>query len=533
MSLLSPELESTYEVLAELGAGGMGAVYKVRHRVFNDLCVIKVMLANLQANAQARARFEDEARKGRRLDHPNIARVLNFMVGANGNAHLVMEFIDGTNLRAFTERRGGILDPQTATGIGIEVLAALSYLHEHDMVHRDISPDNVMIIQTSGGAKQVKLIDLGIAKSLDDPQASRNGHFAGKPSYAPPEQFGGVVDARSDLYAFGIVLYELLTGQLPIEANSLNAWAQAHYNTPPKHFSQTDPDGRIPETLRQTILKALQKQPGQRFQSAAEFAAALRGSAVPDTVPSTPMMVTPVPAATQPVEKKPTPVKSQRKLWLSLAATAVLLIAGLLWANRTPPEPLSPERKSELANIIRKVVDQGQQPSTADPAIATFMEKYKIRSDDVQPFAVEYASMLRDAAKEIDRGKTAVRKGDIREAYYAFAEAKRIDPENAFAWINYGAAAMMLNKQAEATSAYQRALIIDPQNWLAHYNIGCQYARAGRFNDAIDQISIAVASMRRQSARSEADAILKSMREDDALKELRNDTRFQTLVATR
>lgn len=532
MSLLSPEVESTYEILEKMAEGGMGAVYKVRHRVFNDICVIKVMLANLERDPQLRKRFENEARKGKELAHPNIARVLNFAVGSNGNAYLVMEYIGGQNLRELRERRG-VIDPATAISLTREILSALSCLHGHNLVHRDISPDNIMVVRNATGAMTVKLIDLGIAKSLDVQDGTRIGSFIGKPMYAAPEQFGETVDARTDLYSLGIMLYELLTGMRPIQATSFNGYAIAHYSTPPLPFEQSDPDGRVPQELRAIVMRSLEKQPGRRFQTAAEFSAALApAQPAPDIVPPD----SPRPSG-QPIPQPPEIVSqlTSRQSYWRLAGVLImpLLLGTAGYAVFTMRPSLKREQKIELGGIIRKIVDEGRPPSTHDPAIVAFMTRNDLSADDVQPFAIEFATTLRDSAKQIDRGKVAVSKGDVREAYVAFAEAKRIDPDSTFAWTNYGAAAMLLGKQAEATEAYQRALTIDPDNWLAHYNLGCQLARAGRMDDALEQLRMAVTAMKNRNTPAEIKSNLRKIREDEALQELHDDPRFETILAAR
>ncbi|HYM61235.1 MAG TPA: protein kinase, partial [Thermoanaerobaculia bacterium] len=274
MTALSPEIESTYEVLQTMG-GGMGAVYKVRHRLFGEVRIIKVMQAALKDDNSLRGRFSAEAKRGKQLKHRNIAEVLDFLIGSDGNAYLVMEYVDGVNLRDEFARTGPI-DPKTVVAIGVQALAGLGYLHSKNLVHRDISPDNLMMTKDQDGSMLVKLIDLGIAKSLEDTVAfTRAGDFIGKLSYASPEQFGEKVDARSDFYSLGIVLYELLTAFKPITATNTAAFVMAHFKTPPRPFSETDPLGHVPEALRRVILKALAKQPEDRYQTADEFSAAL------------------------------------------------------------------------------------------------------------------------------------------------------------------------------------------------------------------------------------------------------------------
>jgi eukaryotic-like serine/threonine-protein kinase len=286
MTALPPEIEANYEVLQTMG-GGMGTVYKVRHRHFAETRIIKVMQASLAGNQELKNRFTAEAKRGKQLKHRNIAEVLDFQIGSNGNPYLVMEYVDGIDLRDEFARRGAPLDPPMVVDIGVQTLAALGYLHSRNLIHRDISPDNLMIARDTDGSRLIKLIDLGIAKSLEDNSIlTQTGNFMGKISYASPEQFGGAVDARSDFYSLGIVLYELLTAQKPITGATTGACIMAHCQTPPRPFSETDPQGHVPEALRSVVLKALSKKPEDRYQSAAEFSAALQralpgGDAVP------------------------------------------------------------------------------------------------------------------------------------------------------------------------------------------------------------------------------------------------------------
>jgi len=276
----------------------MGAVYKVRHRLFNEVRVIKVMRAALAGDKALQERFSAEARRGKQLKHRNIAEVLDYVIGSNGNAHLVMEYVDGINLRDEMTLRGAPLDPAAVVMIAVQTLAALSYLHQRSLIHRDISPDNVMITRDADGRPLVKLIDLGIAKSLEDSSiVTSAGNFIGKLSYASPEQFGGDVDARSDIYSLGVVLYELLTATKPITGNDTASLIMAHYRTPPRAFTDTDPSHRVPEALRAVVLKALEKKPEDRYQTADEFADALR-EAVP-LGDATPTVFAPPPAPPQ------------------------------------------------------------------------------------------------------------------------------------------------------------------------------------------------------------------------------------------
>lgn len=284
MAVLAKEIEATYEVLSKMGEGGMGAVYKVRHRFFDEIRVIKVMQAEIEAVDELKERFLGEAKRGKLLRHPNLAEVIDFSVAADGTSYMVMEYIEGVNLRELMTRNNAPLDYKTVVPIAEQALAALGFLHAKKFVHRDISPDNLMLTNDGDSTEpRVKLIDLGVAKSLEP--TARNltmaGKFIGKVQYASPEQFSGHVDGRSDLYSLGVVLYELLTGAKPITGKDYFSILGGHLSRPPRSFEETDPGNHVPPAIRAALLKAMEKRPEDRFQTAEEFAAALRATLAP------------------------------------------------------------------------------------------------------------------------------------------------------------------------------------------------------------------------------------------------------------
>jgi tRNA A-37 threonylcarbamoyl transferase component Bud32 len=274
---LDQEIQAKYEVLAIMGEGGMGAVYKVRHRYLDEIQVIKLVRDRFQADEELRARFLREAKTAKKLRHPNIAEVIDYSVTSSGTAFIVMEFIEGVNLREVMTDAGGVLDSRFVAEIGRQTLSALGYLHRRGFVHRDISPENLMLSSIEG-MSVIKLIDLGIAKSLaGTSNLTLDGRFVGKVQYASPEQFGASeIDQRSDLYSLGVVLYELLTGIAPIGGSDFRAIIAGHLTRPPRAFGETDPKGRVPAALREVILTALQKEPADRYATADAFATALQ-----------------------------------------------------------------------------------------------------------------------------------------------------------------------------------------------------------------------------------------------------------------
>lgn len=278
MALLRGSMAEKYEILEKLRQGGMGAVYKVRHRLLDEVRVVKVLRSWALGSEEARSRFLHEARVASRLRHPNLAVLHDFAVDEDGEAWLVSEYIDGWTLRELLRRLG---PPPLSLGleIGRQSLKAIGHLHRQRIVHRDISPDNLMLTRDVDGLPLVKLIDLGIAKALEDGSgATATGVFLGKPRYASPEQFLEIpVDERSDLYSFGVVFYELLTGRCPIAGHDALSLMAGHLQHPPLSFDESDPDGRIPPDLQAILIGgALEKRPEDRVPTAEELAEALQ-----------------------------------------------------------------------------------------------------------------------------------------------------------------------------------------------------------------------------------------------------------------
>ncbi|HYX24922.1 MAG TPA: TonB family protein, partial [Thermoanaerobaculia bacterium] len=272
MILLNEQIDGKYEILEKIREGGMGSIYKVRHRLLDEVRVVKVIRSQSEAVGEAADRFLREAKAAIKLRHPNVAVLHDFAVGADGQAFIVMEYIDGWNL---LEVLNGYGPPPVALTLEIarQSLKALGYLHRHRIVHRDVSPDNLMLTRDVDGHPLVKLIDLGIAKTLEGQGGlTTTGVFLGKPRYGSPERFSGAAfDERSDLYSFGVVLYELLTGRCPVAGAEPAALMAGHLFRPPLDFADTDPAGRVPAELRAIVLKSLAKKPEERMGSAEDF----------------------------------------------------------------------------------------------------------------------------------------------------------------------------------------------------------------------------------------------------------------------
>lgn len=273
MATVLEQVQEKYELLGKIKEGGMGAIYKVRHKLLGEERVVKIMRPQLEGDQEFAVRFVREAQTLIRVRHPNIAQLYDFFADEAGNAAMVMEYIPGIDLRELL-RRHGPPSLGLAVEIALQSLEAIGFLHRRHMVHRDISPDNLMLSRDADGRPVVKLIDLGIVKLLEAEATglTSTGMFIGKVRYASPEQFksaeGAKLDQRSDLYSFGVVFYELLTGRLPVVGDTASALIAAHLYHPPLGFDVTDPQGRVPSDLRDLVLKLLAKEPGDRPGSA-------------------------------------------------------------------------------------------------------------------------------------------------------------------------------------------------------------------------------------------------------------------------
>ena len=269
MTLSVGQTVGDYRVVGVIGSGGMGTVYKVQHVISDRIEAMKVILPSLVESPQLAERFMREIKVQARLQHPNIASLHNALRLDNGLL-MVMEYVEGISLHA--RLRTSVVDVGQSLDIAVQTLSALSYAHGQGVVHRDIKPANIMI--TPDGT--VKLMDFGIARAADhEDHLTRTGAAIGSLYYMSPEQVqGGTVDQRSDLYSFGITLYEMLTGTKPITGETSFAIMSGHLSQTPLSPGTVNP--RVNASLSLAVLKSIEKRPEDRFQNAHEFATVLQ-----------------------------------------------------------------------------------------------------------------------------------------------------------------------------------------------------------------------------------------------------------------
>jgi len=267
--------EGKYKVGPLLGEGGMGQVYKATHVMMRKDVALKILHPNMGLRPEIVERFRREAESAARLAHPNIVQVLDFGRAADSTFYLVMEFIEGRSLSHIIAE--GPMHWKRACRLGVQMLKALEEAHKAGIVHRDLKPDNIMVILDAGGEETIKILDFGIAKlgeSEGGVQVTQAGMIFGTPSYISPEQAQGrPVTHRADLYAMGVILFQMLAGRLPFESSSPMDLLGMHIHTPPPRIRSLVPD--VPGDLEALILKAMSKKPEDRPRDAFEMRAVL------------------------------------------------------------------------------------------------------------------------------------------------------------------------------------------------------------------------------------------------------------------
>jgi eukaryotic-like serine/threonine-protein kinase len=277
-------LRGKYEVLCELGAGGMATVYKVRHKAFQELAAVKVVHRHFMHDPGFVKRFRNEAVVARQLKHPNAVRIDDFDYTEDERPFIVMEYVEGSSLYEVRKQHGGPWPVERCINIISQAASALSAAHTLGIVHRDIKPSNILLLRGSDGEGQVKVLDFGIAKVSENTFAgmtsvlTQQNLIIGTPEYMSPEQASGhlesTIDGRADLYSLGLVFYEMLTGAHPFQSDTpMGMLIQQLHTMPAPPDSFTVPMSAAVSAL---VLKALQKEPKDRFQSAGEMLDALR-----------------------------------------------------------------------------------------------------------------------------------------------------------------------------------------------------------------------------------------------------------------
>ena len=351
-------IRNKYEILARIGVGGMGVVYRGRHLTFNEVCAIKILHDSTAEDKTFLQRFQTEAVVTRKLRHPNAVRVDDFDYTDDGRPFIVMELVEGRNVGEVLQAEGAFQVPR-AMRIAMEVARALGEAHKLGFIHRDIKPGNIVLTKNDRGCEMAKVLDFGIAKlrqAAGDAQSgmTMTGMVVGTPLYMSPEQFmgkkaGEEIDGRTDLYSLGVVLYQMVTAQLPFEGDTLYSLMMQHIQGNVRPPEEIAPDRHIPSSLSRVILKSIEKSREARFRNADEFIAALEQvgaeSSTSKTEAKTPV-ATATSAATTPA---PTPTPQ-----ISQVAPPVSALA----ATNAPPTPATAAASSASVMLSTPVPAQ-------------------------------------------------------------------------------------------------------------------------------------------------------------------------------
>lgn len=333
-------VDGRYRVMEVLGEGAMGQVYRAEQVQMGRECALKVMKASELSERDAIQRFRREAASAARIVHPNVAAVYDFGGLSIGGWYLAMEFVAGRPLRKWIDDSRG-LSPERAVEIAAQIADGLAGAHALDIVHRDLKPDNVIVADRPNGTVLAKIIDFGIAKrpTQEGGTLTTTGMVVGTPLYMSPEQFDvdAHIDGRSDLFALGLLLFEMLTGERPYLGTSLPD-AMRRLVDPPRSLAKVRPDIAWSPSLQRAIDTLLAMDPKDRPASGSEAAAMLL-EAVPGAAAmrqrGSSITVTPTPAASQPAVAKNAdsqtvdrPAMWGKRAWLSLGVAAVMVGAG-------------------------------------------------------------------------------------------------------------------------------------------------------------------------------------------------------------
>ncbi|MGZ3406737.1 MAG: serine/threonine-protein kinase, partial [Polyangia bacterium] len=333
--MIGQVIAGRYEIVRLLGAGGMGAVYQARQLSMDRMVALKLIHPHIASDEVAR-RFHREMQATSKIEHPNTIRVFDYGADDKGQLFLAMEFLEGRPLARVLEEEGA-LPLARIVHIASQVVRALGAAHAEGIAHRDLKPDNIMLVDRYGEHDVVKVLDFGIARFVDGDESrtkmTHDGAVVGTPAYMSPEQaMGHAIDARADFYSLGVMLYQMALGRLPFDGPTLAALLVAHATAEPPPPSEVAP-GRISPAFEALILRLLSKSPADRPATAAEVLQALEACAAErDGVraPSAPLAIAAAASPVPPVmtAETPRPPTRPRRAWWPALVVGGALVAG-------------------------------------------------------------------------------------------------------------------------------------------------------------------------------------------------------------
>ena len=488
MSLVGKKI-GPYRILALLGQGGMGDVYSGEHETLKRPVAIKTLKPELAANEGLIQRFFAEARAANMIRHENIVEVTDLVSEPDGASYMVLELLDGVPLNKELERQG-YLEPKRAAAIAAQVADALSAAHKKKIVHRDLKPANIFLITRAGSSDYVKVLDFGIARLMAEPQlhSTRTGQFMGTPSYMSPEQVTGKeVGPSADIYALGVILFEMLTGELPFDGESLYPLMHSHLAKPAPLVQSRAPE--VPKEIATIVDQCLQKTPQGRPGSMKELRERLLGFIASQSAVSVAQSATEAMSSTA------------RRSWKRVVLVAAFLfsvvggvgVAHFLLAgsggestssrNSFPVDsglPAVDVLRQQFHEILRTIHEPSVPTAclSQDPELIHFLISGYTEGQDAIKASVQAAldDVVRKWRFETEywtwKAWKLVRLEENSRAQDASLRAISLCASNAAAHNWAGKTFFKDNKLAIAAHYYERALGLAPNSAKIHYNVG-------------------------------------------------------------
>lgn len=518
-SLLGKTLNNKYRIISKIGSGGMGTVYLAEHTGLRKQVAIKVLRSDLQVTEESLKRFQREGIAAGKFNHPNAIQIYDFDRSEDQTFYLAMEYVKGSTLKAMILREER-LSPETAVDIARKVLSVLEEAHRNGIVHRDLKPENIMVIGRDDGEQEIKVLDFGLSKLIDlpveDSILTQVGGILGSPRYMAPEQCsGGLVDHRIDLYAIGLILFEMLAGEPPSQGDTLTEIIIKRTSKPAPALTDQHPDLQVPTGLDVVVRKALKRDPDLRYQSAREMIQVL------DEMHSAPVaehrVRRPEP---EDVDRRARPAK---RFWtpalLGVLVVVALIVGALLIINGSDssgPDAAytfvsmkSPEERTELENRYAARLEDARsrlRSRELDVALAIVEDAVPMECADAEAYLVrgmiyyergdfDMARADFEEALRIEEGYAAAAAGlgwvlfeenDLQKALARFEHAANIDGNCAEALAGQGAVHSRLGDRAKAKAHLEGALEIEPSLTIAHYHLGMTLIDDGDVDKAID-----------------------------------------------
>lgn len=493
---------SHYRVLEKLGEGGMGVVYKAEDLTLGRVVALKFVSADVSSDETFKQRLMREAKACAALNHPNITTVYEFGED-DGDSFIAIEYVEGRTLHdVLKERRLGL---QESLDIMLQVLDALDGAHKKGIVHRDLKPGNLMI----DSAGRVKVMDFGLAKYAAASMLTQTGATLGTAAYMSPEQAKGEgTDHRTDLYSIGVVLYQLLTGQLPFNDPHHLAVMYAIVNQDPRPPRELNPE--IPPKLQEVMLKAMAKEPTQRYASSAEMGAAILGVAQSlrgaESFLKRFQILFAGAGKSEAIEGRLLRIPLRRLLSAVLAAVILITVVVLIYQRFE-----SEREREERRELAKAHVDKAKEFIGANNVSLALRElQLAVQSDSTYPLAWSNLAAISVQQREFDRAIEQSRKaleldpgysiarynlayaleevGDLEEATRWYAGAIAVDSSFIQAYSALGHAYILLNRPREALAVLDRAISVAPDSryiYLVQKNRGKAYTALGEVRSAI------------------------------------------------